>query len=115
MTRYWTCQWKHKFWRGDVNPEYEPDWMAGSNNFRKRGVSRGDVAFVISVSDGQLYLGGRMEVKRVDTRRKDVRDWGTGPAYPEWIIGEKETGTPLNFHRRLAPELTRKLRLMASG
>jgi hypothetical protein len=112
--RYWTCQWKYKFWRDDVNPEYEPVQGSGSNGFVSRGVSPGDFAYIIAVADGQLYLGGRMRIKGVDSRKEEIRDWGHGAVAPEWIIAEKNTGTRTNFHRRLAPELTKKLRLITA-
>ena len=57
MTRYWTCHWQNRHWRDDVNPEYKPVCSSGSNSFRKRGVSVGDVVYIVSLADGQLYLG----------------------------------------------------------
>ena len=91
-------------------------FQSGGNSFSKRGVAHGDVAYVIAVSDGQLFLGGRMRIKRVDTRREAVRNWGGTDINPEWLIGDEGTGTPLNLHRRLAAALsTRQLRFISSG
>src|ERR1035438_7765925 len=59
--RYWTCYWREKYWF--VNEEYAPVESAGGS-FRRRGVSGGDVMYVISQRAGQLLLGGRMTAWR---------------------------------------------------
>lgn len=63
MTRFWTCHWQFRYWRPDINREGQPVCSSGSNSFVRRGVSVGDVVYVISLSGGQLYLGGRMMVR----------------------------------------------------
>ena len=73
MVRYWTCHWQNRFWRGDVNTENTPCRSSGSNSFRKRGVSPGGIAYIISLADGQLLLGGRMTVKKIVSRDEAVR------------------------------------------
>jgi hypothetical protein len=115
MTRFWTCHWQKRFWRPDVNREHAPCCSSGSNSFRKRGVSVGDLAYIISITEGQLLLGGRMTVKRIVSRDEAVRIWGSENLYDaeEWIVDEEESGTPLNLHRRLAPEVTRRLRFLS--
>jgi hypothetical protein len=111
MPGYWTCHWQYRFWRDDVNTEFEPIGRSGSNSFRKRGVSPGDTVYVISVNGGQLYLGGRMVVGRIVDRTEAVRISGNENLYDaaEWVINEERSGSPLNLHRRLAPELTRQI------
>jgi hypothetical protein len=115
VPRYWTCHWQNRFWRDDVNPEYEPVCGSGSNIFRKRGVSVGDVAYVISLADGHLLLGGRMTVKRIISRREAVKVLNEDTLYDadEFIIDEDRSGTPLNLHRRLAPSLARQLHFVS--
>jgi hypothetical protein len=116
MTRYWTCHWQNRYWRDDVNPKYKPVCSSGSNSFRKRGVSVGDVVYIVSLADGQLYLGGRMTVKRIVSRAEAVQIWDDDNLYDadEWIIDEEESGTPLNLHRCLAPEVSRQLCFVSS-
>lgn len=117
MVRFWTCHWQNRFWRGDVNAEYKAVRSSGSNSFRKRGVSVGDVAFIVSLLDGQLLLGGRMTIKRIVSREERLRIWDARKLYPadEWIIDPDESGTPLNLHRRLAPSVARRLRFVSRG
>ena len=114
MTRFWTCHWRNSSWRNDVNRECKPVRSYGSDSFRKRGVAISDVAYIISLVDGQLLLGGRMTVRRIVSREERVRIWGPG-AYDadEWIIDEEESGTSLNLHRRLAPAVSRQLRFVS--
>jgi hypothetical protein len=112
MDRYWTCHWQFRYWRPDVNREGMPIRSSGSNSFQKRGVSKGNSVYVVSLSGGQLYLGGRMIVKDIVPRHVAVRLWGSDNLYDadEWIVDPDEQGTPLHLHRRLAPALTKRLR-----
>ncbi len=85
---------------------------SGSNNFHKRGVSVGDSVYIVSLSEGQLYLGGRMIVTEIISRQEAVRRWKEDNLYDaeEWIVGLEESGTLLDLNRRLAPALTKQLR-----
>jgi 5-methylcytosine-specific restriction enzyme A len=115
VTRFWTCHWQNRYWRDDVNAEYEPVCFSGSNSFRKRGVSVGDVVYIVSLAEGQLLLGGRMMVKRIVSREEAVRIRRHDNLFEarEWIIDEEQSGTPLNLHRRLAPAVSRQLRFVS--
>lgn len=112
MARFWTCHWQFRTWLNRINSEFEPVCLAGSNNFKKRGVSVSDVVYIVSLNEGQLYLGGRMVVKQIVTRRQAVRLWNNNNLYEadDWIVDPAQEGTPLHLHRRLAPPLTRQLR-----
>jgi|GEM_PF-1416656 len=112
MTRFWTFHWQFRLWRDDNNTEYETVDSSGSNSFRKRGVAVGDTVYVISLSAGQLYLGGRMTVGQITSRDDAIRLLGTDNLYEanEWIVDPERAGTPLHLHRRLSPELTKRLR-----
>ena len=87
----------------------------GSNSFRERGVSIDDVAYVVSIAEGQLLLGGRMTIKRIVSRDEAVRIGREDNLIDtdEFIIGEEESGTPLNLHCRLAPDVARRLRFVS--
>jgi hypothetical protein len=115
MSRYWTCHWQNRLWRHEVNPEGQPLDSSGSNNFRKRGVSVGDVAYIVSLKAGQLYLGGRMTVKQIVSRQDAVRLFKTENLYEaeDWIIDPMRDGSPLHLHRRLSPAITKRLRFVS--
>src|SRR5438876_1049582 len=115
LARYWTQHWQNRGWRNEVNPEYESLNHTAANTFRKRGVSVGDSVYVFSMMGGQLFLGGRMVVKRVVFMDEAVRILKTTNLYEarEHLIGDKKVGTPLNLHRRLAPALSKRLRFMS--
>jgi putative restriction endonuclease len=80
-------------------------------------VSVGDKAYIVSLSEGQLYLGGRMEVKRIVSRSKAIQLCGNDNLYDatEWIVDPEKTGTLLNLQRRLSPALTKQLRFLLSS
>jgi len=115
MTRFWTCHWQFRFWRPDINTEGQPVTASGSNSFRKRGVSVGDSVYIISLSAGQLYIGGRMAVKQIVSRQEALTLLNRDNLYDarEWIVDPEESGTLLHLHRRLSPALTRQLRFVS--
>jgi hypothetical protein len=117
MRRYWTCHWQNRYWRDDRNPEYQLLCASGANTFRKRGVAVGDIAYVVSLRAGQLFLGGRMTVERIVSRPEAVRLLGNNRLYDakEWILDDRWSGTPLNLHRRLAPEVSKRLLFISPG
>lgn len=119
VSRFFTCHWQNRYWNTDSNPEGAPLRASGSNRFTQRGAraGKGHVVYVITLSAGQLYLGGRMRVSQIVSREEAVRITGSDRLYPaaEWVIDD-EGGTPLHLHRRLAPAVTRRLRcIMANG
>lgn len=116
MARFWTTHWQFRYWRGDINTEYTPV-RSGSNSYRKRGVTVGDVVYIVSLRAGYLYLGGRMTVKQILTRPEAVRLWSNSNLYDarEWIVDSDEAGTLLHLHRRLAPVLTKRLRFASKS
>ena len=117
MPRFWTCYWTSATWKPSINTEGELVNGSGSNSFTTRGVSPGDVAYIVSVSDGQLFLGGRMTVKKIVTRAQAVRLLGSRNLYDadEWIVDPDEEGTPLDLHRRLSPSVTKQLRFQSKS
>ena len=112
MARFWTCHWQFRSWRDDINTEFEPVCSSGSNSFTKRGVSVGDTAYIVSLGGGQLFVGGRMVVKRIVSREEAVDLWDNDNMHDseEWIVDPELQGTLLHLHRRLAPSLTKRLR-----
>jgi hypothetical protein len=117
VARFWTCHWQYRYWRDDINTEYEPVCSSGSNSFLKRGVSLGDAVYIVSLGAGQLYLGGRMVVKQIVSRPEAVRLWNDPNLYDaeEWIVDPDKSGTPLHLHRCLSPSLTRQLRFVSKS
>ena len=112
VARFWTCHWQNRLWHPDINPEYDAVDCSASNNFTKRGVSVGDVVYIVSLAEGQLMLGGRMVVGQIVSYQKALRILRTDNLYEadDVVIAQERTGTPLNLHRRLSPALTKKLR-----
>ena len=121
MARFWTSYWQFRYWRPDVNDEGEPVSSSWSNQFRRRGVASGDIAYIISMSGGQLYLGGRMTVKLVLSKSEFARLRALDidslfDAAEECILDpDEETGTLLHLRRRLSPTLTKQIRFQTSS
>ncbi len=77
VNRFWTYHWQFCCWRPAINREGQPMHGSGGSNFRKRGVSAGDAVYIVSLSAGQLYLGGRLVVQRIVSRQEAVQLWKT--------------------------------------
>jgi hypothetical protein len=80
--------------------------------FTKRGVSPEDVVYIVSILDGTLLIGGRIIVEEIVSRAELVRRRNDDRFYDaaEWIIAKPDSGTRLDLHRALDPDLTRRLR-----
>lgn len=111
MPRFWLCHWQFRYWNALHNQPGVPVIASGSNSFSKRGVSPGDYLYVVSISEGHLYLGGRMRVSRIGTRNEAVRALGHDGLWDaeEWALGSSREGTPLNLRRRLSNDVTRQI------
>jgi hypothetical protein len=106
VTRFWMCHWQNCTWRDDVNTEYRPIRGSLGNSFQKRNVSAGDVAYVISLAEGHLLLGGRMTVSRIVSRNEAVRIFGDDNLYP----AEESKALCFASATRLNAQTTRRLR-----
>jgi len=113
--RYWTCHWQNRYWRDEINPEGKALAASGSNLFSKRCVRPGDFVYIVSIRDGVLLLGGRMTVGEIVSRPEAVRRRNNQHLFDteEWVIAERDSGTRLDLHRELAPDLTKKLRFVS--
>jgi hypothetical protein len=109
--RFWMLHWKNRLWRPDINQD---DWIinhSAGNRFTSRGVSRGDAVYIVTLIEGQLFLGGKMTVDRVVDNQEAIRlfgDWIYEAG--EHLVGAEGSGTPLKLRRRLSSALTKRLR-----
>jgi predicted HNH restriction endonuclease len=115
MARFWTNYWKNRYWRDDINKEYQPIRHSAANTLLQRGVAPGDTVYILSLADGHLFLGGRMTVKQIASKEQAVQILRPGELYDadQHAIGEESDGTPLNLHRRLASVLSRQLKFVS--
>lgn len=108
------CHWQYKFWNAETNGANRRVYTSASNGFLKRGVTPGDTIYVISQHEGRLYLGGRMTVNRIVSRREAIALFGNKNLYDatEFAIGSERDGTILRYDRVLALDLTKCLRFL---
>ena len=82
MVRYYTHYWQNATWKHMVKIKKEvKDYKlarAGSNMFRNRNVKVGDYVYVVTVINGELYLGGRICVEKILDQKQveEYHDWG---------------------------------------
>jgi hypothetical protein len=115
MARFFTTHWQFKYWNPETNAEGENAASSGSNQYLKRGIAKGDYVYVVSLSRGHLYLGGRIVVDEITDRATAVQRLNRTGLYDasDWIIGRKEAGTPLNFRRQLSADVSKRLRFLS--
>src|SRR5437867_962858 len=65
MTRYFTHYWSNATWEDHAESMHgQPLEHIAGNLFGENGVVPGDFVYVVTVIDGNLFLGGRMRVGR---------------------------------------------------
>jgi 5-methylcytosine-specific restriction endonuclease McrA len=115
--RFWTSHWQYRLWRTEVNTAFVPLRCSGSNHYRQRGVSVGDVVYILSIHNGQLYVGGRIPVAKIVSRTQAIRLIGRETLYhaDDWVIPPQGGGTRLHLYRRLEPALSKRLRFVSAA
>lgn len=114
MAKFWTTHWQFKWYSGNNNSRSKYV-VSGSNQYLARGVNPGDYVYVVSLSRGQLYLGRRQVVDHIATRDEAVELLDNEFLHDsdDWIISLRSKSTPFQSGRRLAPELTKRIRFLS--
>lgn len=114
MNRYWTTYWRGAHWLGNV--EFSEVSSSGGT-YSKRGVERGHLAYIVSVQRGVLFLGGRMKIQKIVSREEAVKIRRNPNLYnaPDWLIAAPGSGTPLDLHRSIDPEIVTELRFISGN
>lgn len=81
---------------------------AGSEQFRQRGVKRGDRLYVLATRGGRILLLGRLTVARIINQQQADRHFAPIAAYQatDHVVGE---GTPLELDRVIPETIARQL------
>ena len=108
--KFWTAHWQSSLWNPKANIEGHPIQASGSGVLEPRGMAPGDVLYIISLSEGQLLLGGRMVGQHIVSREVACQMLGRDSLF-ETAQGaiNMRGGSPLRLHRRLSPKLSKKL------
>ena len=115
MPRYFTQYWTRETCEDDARyAGHLLEYTAG-NQFRERGVSKGDVVYVVTVQRGRLFLIGRLAVGEIVGALEATRILGEGSLIhgtDEYVIAT--SATPMHFHIEVPLEVTEKLLFVAS-
>jgi hypothetical protein len=100
MPRYYTQIWSLTYYDWLADPDVRAgkvlDHTAG-NQFRKRGVQRGDFVYIVAVREKQLYLIGRMQVEEICSEARAAKYIGTARLW-ELDLWRSPDGTPAKDH-----------------
>ena len=122
MIKYFTHYWANTTWNDMVSIiEQHLDGKllrAGSNLFNPIKINKGDKVYIVTVIQGQLYLGGRIIVDHIlpHITAINFQDWG----YPLWeanyhIIMNKESAGYFKPDNKIPNEVTKNLKFRSSG
>jgi hypothetical protein len=122
MVRYYTQYWTNDTWRymTEIKAQIQSYRLAraGSNIFRNRGVKPGDYVYIVTVIDGELFLGGRIHVDKIldQDQVEKYHEWG----YKIWvsqdhIVSLIDSAMEFEPDRKVAFHLVKKLRFHSSG
>lgn len=109
--RFWTQYWKQERWNTERDEWLEVLDHTASNAFRKRGVSSGDRIYTISLSAGELPLGGRIVVDRIVDQLEAEKHYKNPDLWiaDDHVIGDRNNGTPLKVYRKLHSSVSKRL------
>jgi 5-methylcytosine-specific restriction protein A len=113
MPRYFTRYWKNSTWKQYQKAGFEGkplNYIAG-DLFNKRHVSVGDLVYVVTVIEGELYLCGKLVVGKICDVNEAAAVLGRKPE-DLWKANEHivaSSATPMHFHLKVDLELTKRL------
>lgn len=118
MARAFTHYWQNATWDYERERGLGVLDQAASNQFVERGVSPngGDTLYAISVRNGDLLLGGRLDVYRIVSQQEAERVLGRSVwEAREHALAEPRTAQPLNLDRVVPRDVVRQLRFVGGG
>lgn len=112
--RSFTVYWLNETW-DEVSEETgpgEPLGYAGSEIFRRNGVSPGDSIYVVTIKKGKLLVAAKMVVGAILNRKEAAAVCGAENIWDssEHIIASQST--PAFWDRRIADDVTERLRFV---
>jgi len=116
--RYFTHYWRNDTWdvgRENGHEGTHNEHTAG-NDFRSKGVKRGDQIYVVTIRSGRLYLNSRGTVDLVTNHRDAARRLGTHPellwAARDHVLMRKDDASIMMFDRTVPIDRVRKLEML---
>jgi hypothetical protein len=100
MPKYYTQIWSLTYYDWLADPDVRTGKMldhTAGNQFRKRGVHRGDFVYIVAVRKKQLHLIGRMQVEEICSEKEATRFIRTGRLW-EPNLWRSPDGTPAKDH-----------------
>lgn len=115
MPRFFTHYWKNQTFREQEKRSDGPSGLldhTASNEFRKRGVSVGDVIYICSVIKGRLFLVGSIEVAAILSQKQARTYLKTDDVWEakDHIVCGPDRAMPMRFDVEVPLPLTEQLR-----
>ncbi len=115
MVRYYTHYWVNKWLEHKAVTEGEVLCHDAGNQFRTRGIKRGDFVYVVTVREGDLYLMGRLQVGEVCSLARATANLGPDLwDANDHLIAESGSETPMRADGKVASEVAKLLTFVTS-
>ena len=115
MVRYYTHYWVNQWLEHKAVTEGEVLSHDAGNQFRTRGIKRGDFVYVVTVREGDLYLMGRPQVGEVCSQERAIAKLGPDLwDANDHLIAESGSETPMRADVKAAPEVAKLLTFVTS-
>ncbi len=115
MARYYTQYWSRDWLQYKAKKDEFLDHTAGNQFFRKWGIIRGDIVYIVTVNKGYLYLISRIEVDKVCSQQEAEKIFGTSDLWEgkDHLIAKSGTEIPMRFDRQIPLGVTKRLRFLS--
>ena len=116
MSNYFTYLWKNEQWRQKCNATDGGPLLleyAAGDKFKSNGVTKGSTVFIVTVIEGDLYLGGAIVVSEVLDKpqamvRLGIPEQSLWKA-AEYIVSERGKVTSFTCSNMIPPEVSHRL------
>lgn len=112
MVTCFTQYWKNDTWTSNSLTTKPDDFLdhTADNFFRRKGVSKGDFVYIVTIIKGKLYLLSRMRVEDILTESQAQKKLGHNIwEAQDHLISVKNSSTLMDFERRVPDGVTKKL------
>ena len=114
-THYWSTQTCNEFYNGGLSGE--PLAHTAGGRFSSAGIEEGDIVYVVSITQGQLFVIGRMEVMKIASTEEAAEFLKTDDLWEaeEHLLAREGSTTPCNYLNSVESETVKQLRFHTSS
>jgi hypothetical protein len=114
MPRYFIHPWKNSTWEEHCHLDGQVLEHTASNDFRSKRMRTGDFIYIVTVKEGVLILGTRIEVGEICSQAQAESYLGTLWEADDHVIAREGSEILFRLDRFVPPEQARELQCISS-